>query len=232
MSKTLIVISDKLEISSNKVHVDLPESCPWCHANILPTIEGQSMTSLSTDKSLPFSLILMCQNCKKHFSASYTVVSNLEGNGFYNINKLLINNDVPLPKPSFEYPDEINTVSSEFSKIIAQSSHAEGLGLNHLAGIGFRKALEFLVKDYLIKYKGLDENTISKKQLGKCISENIDDSRLQSLAKAATWIGNDETHYVRKHDDRDIHDMKKFLHKMTLFISYELAVEDATEFTS
>ncbi|WP_262405064.1 DUF4145 domain-containing protein [Mammaliicoccus sciuri] len=174
----------------------------------------------------------MCPKCKEHFSASYTVFSSRQGNGYHFIDKLVIKEEFPLPKPSFEYPNEIDSVSSEFSKIIAQSSHAEGLGLNHLAGIGFRKALEFLIKDYLIKYKGLDENTISKKQLGKCISENIDDSRLQSLAKAATWIGNDETHYVRKHDDRDIHDMKKFLHKMTLFISYELAVEDATEFTS
>lgn len=232
MSKIHITISDKYQSTNNKVQIDLPNSCPWCYSNISPTIEAQSITSLQTDSTLPFSLILMCPKCEKHFSATYSVNSTRLANGFRQIDQLVIKEEYPLPKPSFEYPYEIDSVSSEFSKIISQSSHAEGIGLNHLAGIGYRKALEFLVKDYLIKHKHLNADTISKKLLGKCISEDIDDSRLKSLAKAATWIGNDETHYVRKHDDRDIQDMKKFLHKMTLFISYELAVEDATEFTS
>src|SRR5699024_2122657 len=132
-------------------------------------------------------------NCKKHFVQSYEV-SFVGDNAVNSIHPV---HEKPIPKSDFEYPNEIDDISEEFSKIIEQSKQAEGMGLSHLAGIGYRKAIEFLIKDYLINHKKQDSETISKKLLGKCI-EMLDDSRLKSLATAATWIGNDETHYTRR----------------------------------
>lgn len=232
MGKKLITIHDEHRGSIKSFSIQLPDTCPWCHSNIMPTVSAQNSISLSTEPTMPFSLILLCPNCKKHFLQSYRLeLLTLQNNG-YSIRDVIPINDKPIPKSDFEYPEEIDQISIEFKNIISQSTNAEGLGLNHLAGIGYRKALEFLVKDYLIKHLGLDEEKISKKSLGNCIDQDIKDDRLKALSKAATWIGNDETHYVRKHTNRDINDMKNFLHKMTLFISYELAIEDASDFTS
>ncbi|KIH70146.1 hypothetical protein SN16_10400 [Salinicoccus roseus] len=136
----------------------------------------------------------------------------------------------PVPQSKFEYPNEVDTICPEFGKIISQTTHAEGLGLDHLAGIGYRKSIEFLVKDYLIELKSFDRTKTEKKLLGQCI-QDIEDSRIQTLAKAATWIGNDETHYTRRHD-KNIDDMKRFLHALTLLVSLEKSVIDAKEFTN
>lgn len=40
-------------------------------------------------------------------------------------------------------------------------------------------------------------------------------------------IGNDETHCVRKHEDRDISDMKQFISAVLHYIDAELTFEDA-----
>jgi hypothetical protein len=36
----------------------------------------------------------------------------------------------------------------------------------------------------------------------------VKDVRMKAMAKRATWLGNDEAHYVRKWVNRDGHDMK------------------------
>ena len=71
-------------------------------------------------------------------------------------------------------------------------------------GIGLRKALEFLIKDYAIKQQPEKSEDIKKTPLGNVIKQYIDDTQVQRLAARATWLGNDETHYVRKWDDKDI----------------------------
>ncbi|MDC6376690.1 hypothetical protein PPZ59_02755 [Staphylococcus warneri] len=145
------------------------------------------------------------------------------------IAELKMDNEKPMPETLFEYPSEIDEISQEFKNIITQSSNAEALRFDHLAGIGYRKAIEFLVKDYLIKCKDKDESKVSTQQLGQCISD-IDDIRINNLARAASWIGNDETHYVRKHVDKDVQDLKKFLHALTALVSLEISISEANEF--
>ena len=47
------------------------------------------------------------------------------------------------------------------------------------------------------------------------------------MAERSVWIGNDETHYVRKHEDLDVSDMKRFIIAMVRYVDAELAFEDA-----
>ena len=98
------------------------------------------------------------------------------------------------------FDKEIAEVSPQFVKIYNQASAAESAELDQLCGPGYRKALEFLVKDYV---KSLPENVgkeeiIEKTQIGPCISNFVKDQGVRSCARRATWLGNDETHYVRK----------------------------------
>jgi hypothetical protein len=71
-----------------------------------------------------------------------------------------------------------------------------------------RKALEFLVKDFASYAEPEKKHEILKKPLAKCIGDHIDENRVREVAERATWLGNDETHYVRKWEDKDINDLK------------------------
>lgn len=107
-----------------------------------------------------------------------------------------------------------------------QAEIAESQRLYRICGVGYRKALEFLVKDYLRRKNPDDSDKILAEPLGSCIRK-LDDPRIKVLAERSVWIGNDETHYVRKHDDLDLEDMKRFIKAMLNYIESELAFEEA-----
>ncbi len=114
----------------------------------------------------------------------------------------------PVP-PS--HPADVNTLSPQFVEIFRQAGVAEGFGLSEIAGVGYRKSLEFLVKDYCIDVEPANKEKIKAKQLGQVISDHIPDDNIKGCARRATWLGNDETHYVRRWTDKDITDLKALI---------------------
>ena len=60
----------------------------------------------------------------------------------------------------------------------------------------------------------------NKVAFGSCINK-IDNSSIKELARRATWLGNDETHYIRKWEDRDIHDLKNLIDLTCQYITME-----------
>lgn len=68
-----------------------------------------------------------------------------------------------------------------------------------ICGVGYRKSLEYLVKGYIISEHPTEEDTVKGiHSIQRCINDYIDDSDIQEMAERAAWLGNDETHYVRK----------------------------------
>ncbi len=110
-----------------------------------------------------------------------------------------------------------------FVKIYNQAEISENSGCLEICGLGYRKALEFLVKDYAIKFNPDDEESIKKQMLSPCINHYIDNPRIKTLATASAWIGNDETHYIRKHDDYDLHHLKTFIAALVSHIDSEFS---------
>jgi archaellum biogenesis ATPase FlaH len=99
-----------------------------------------------------------------------------------------------------------------FLKIYTQSSSAEASGLDQIAGMGYRKAFEFLIKDYAQYLKQDQSDRITKMPLIQVIKEFLaDDKRLVDIASRAAWLGNDESHYLKKWIDKDISDLKKVI---------------------
>jgi len=105
-------------------------------------------------------------------------------------------------------PDFVGEISRDFLSIYREAVEAKERGLAQIAGPGYRKAFEFLIKDYA-KSKSQPEEfeNIEKLQASPVVSNYISDSRVQAVAKRALWLGNDETHYLRKWGDRDITDL-------------------------
>jgi hypothetical protein len=85
----------------------------------------------------------------------------------------------------------------------------------------YRKSVEFLIKDYLIKNRPNDKATIEAIMLGPCIENYVADSRIKEIAKRATWLGNDETHYKRRWIDKDLADLKTMIRLVVHWIDAE-----------
>ncbi len=54
----------------------------------------------------------------------------------------------------------VNECNSKFIKTYLQSLEAESNGLDEIAGMGYRKAIEYLVKDWSIQENQDDKGTI------------------------------------------------------------------------
>lgn len=127
----------------------------------------------------------------------------------------------PRRKPVLPFAQEGFSFSEMFVYIYKQAAQAELDGLDQICGPGYRKALEFLIKDYC-KMKIPDATSaIENEALSQCI-RRVDDSRIQGLAHRSVWVGNDETHYVRKWENKDITDLKNLIKLTSTFISHEL----------
>ncbi len=110
------------------------------------------------------------------------------------------------------FSDTINSISERFQKIYNQSLDAEKFGLDEVCGMGFRKAFEFLLIDFLI-YKQLISSDDAKKitALKDFISILKDEIVIHKLLSYTAWVGNEFCHYFRKHETKEISDLKEMI---------------------
>ena len=97
--------------------------------------------------------------------------------------------------------------------------------------MAYRKALEILVKQYLIQQTPNEKDNILSEALSHSIAR-ISSSKIQSLAKAISWIGNDQTHMIQKHPDYNVPEMKRFMLALCHLIIAEHIADEAIDFIS
>lgn len=210
--------------SDGKTYVkfQLPKKCVHCHEIMTPEV-----IHLANSDNEYAALLLRCSSCKEFFAVTYNIKydSNLgDYVGFIIPYSYSVHVD-------YDLADEIELFSPESKEIYIQSKTAEAYNLPHVAGIGYRKSIEFLIKDFLINVKNLKQDKISTMPLSQAI-DKIDNGNIKSLAKATAWIGNDEAHYKRKHPDKDVKDLKKFLKALSHFLSFEYLTEQSLSMTN
>ena len=105
------------------------------------------------------------------------------------------------------------TIPSRFKKIYMQSLEAEHRGLDEIAGMGYRKAIEFLVKDWAIQNHPDNTEEIKGARLSQVISKFYE-GEFKDILERGTWLGNDETHYVRLFEEFNIDDLKELINLM------------------
>ena len=203
--------------SNAEVNVTVTDICPNCGRGIEPILKDSSFYK-DEHRHILF-LTLFCNSCKYAWVDSYDYLFDY---GSVSPRNLHYYKELPS-----EFPKEISELSPQGVKTYTQSLQAEADGYDTLVGIGLRKSLEFIIKDFLIYKFPEKADEIKAKLLGAVIKDYIDDQILQKLAQATSWIGNDETHYVRKHTDKDLQDLKKFLNATIRFIEYQLTILDA-----
>lgn len=201
-----------IQFTDTSVEFDLPDICPHCGLGIVPNFLGYAHSY-----ERPYvGVIFGCPSCKKISFASYelsvknssawTADLNNDGNPIISSRIGIYPQRIYSPK----IPDEIKNYYQEFFEIYTQAHIAEQNNLHQITGMAYRKALENLVKNYLIEKFPSLQSEILNEPLGKSISR-IEYPNIQSLARAASWIGNDETHIVKKNSDWKVSDMKGFI---------------------
>ena len=133
-----------------------------------------------------------------------------------------------LEMESVDFDEDISDLSPSFVEVYKQAERAEHDGLNLICGMAYRRALEFLVRDYCVDKFPEKVSEIDTKSLSEKIRNYItDDSDIKTLAEKATWLGNDQTHVINKHPDRDVSDIKQFIQMIVAKIKIKMVVADA-----
>ena len=208
--------------------VNLPKSCPHCgiasQPNILSAHYLERENSIIGKCTVRIFVIYFCTVCESAFHSVYKVQCSLLTDLTYPLD---LTDTYPTFHKPVMHPQKIAALSPRYTDIYNQAFFSEESGLFEICGMGYRKALEILIKDFAIKMHPNDIENIKSKMLGKCIDEYIDNPKIKMLAKASAWIGNDLTHYAVRNGDYSIEEMKNFIAAAEAYINTELEVLDA-----
>jgi len=189
------------------------KECPMCHVALEPVILHKVITWSSPQNRFILTLLSFCTGCDQTFITRYALNSlNKDSFSCDYIHDGVLLDSLPFCPIDKTFPENIIEISPRFVQIYNQSFQAEQEKLLDICGMGYRKALEFLVKDYLI-YKYPDEKEkFEKASLSNCVKRLSElNSSLEIIASRATWLGNDETHYIKKQIDYDLNTLKLFI---------------------
>lgn len=195
-----------------------PNECPHCHKHIIPKFKPNYLV----ERLYVIYATLICPNieCDKPFIAEYA----REDSEKYNYERI-----VKYSVISEKFSAEIIEISPEFNKIFNEAFFAEQNNLFEICGVGYRKALEFLIKDYLIVQFPDKKASIKKNSISNCINFHIEDARLKSTASRAIWLGNDQTHYEKKWNDKNLSDLKTLIKLTINWIESEILTKKFNE---
>lgn len=216
------------ELNGASIDFVAEDECPNCNAKIVPFFIDYKFIE-NEDSSKNLILFFFCAGCKHPFAINYSIGMNeLKSQYGYSYSTYRSTKEslTPFsPKVTF-LPDFFSKISKRFVEIYKQAEIAEHYGLIDICGMGYRKALEFLVKDFLIKTKPEEEEEIIKEFLGKTI-DRFDNGQLKTLASRAAWLGNDESHYQKLHTDKDLQDLKALLKGVIKYFELNDVFEEA-----
>ncbi len=184
-------------------YTKIPNECPICHRGIdVRIIEVYRKDILANVAQIVFQCPY--QDCLRFFIGYYRI----NPHDYYDLVGVL-----PILPEERQFSDIIKSISPLFVNIYNESSYAEQLDLQNICGVGYRKALEFLIKDYAISLATTEtqKQCIKEEYLGDVIKDYIDYESIKENAERAAWLGNDETHYVRLWGDKELSDLKNLI---------------------
>ncbi len=205
----------RINYQHNTISIDDPNICPHCHVANDPNEKWQTLTQDTDDTPSVISAWECANNeCRKIFMVLHKKKSNKNNFGFEGfLNGLPKGPDWPEPISELIDGQKINSESpqdSKFIKTYLQSLEAEMHGLDEIAGMGFRKAIEYLVKDWAIQNNPNNKEKIEGLWLGGVIKNYYEDD-LKDILERATWLGNDQSHYNKLFEDYNVDDLKELI---------------------
>lgn len=190
-----------------------PNTCPYCHSMIIPKEHH------GEESKFHIEILFTCPNllCMRSFIGYYTRNAKEVGRTPMHLYEY----SSPGEPQEKVFADVIKNLSSQFTKIYNEAYFAEQHNLMEICGVGYRKALEFLIKDYAIYLHPDKAERIKKTALAQVISDFVTSANVKNVASRAAWLGNDETHYVRKWETLDVQHLKDLINLTVHWIESE-----------
>lgn len=203
-----------------------PTICPMCNHAISPVF-----VSLSLNSDNEGSIMFFCKACSNPFISYFNYIQSPNDRKLY-FRKYIYH--APQLFIDRIFPEIISNLSMRFVETYNQAAQAESLGLLEIAGPGYRKSLEILIKDYAIrKFPDKTDLIISPNYtLSQCIKDYIEIDRIKNPSIAASWLGNDATHYTKRHMDQDLKELKQYIETVIYFVQFDLSADFASDFVA
>lgn len=203
--------------TSHSINIKFPEECHYCHTNIEPEFLNGAIVKGDAQR-LFMESIFQCKNP----SCNSLIIAYYQRRNIKVPFKLVIS--APIHIGDKIVNSEIMNISPNFVKTYNQLLWAEHNGLNLILGIGYRTALEMLVKDYLL-YLEPNNKEIWNGSLYSSINK-IENQNIKNLPKKVTWISNKELNYARNWSKKDIDDLKRMIDVIATYITMDIRLKN------
>ena len=172
--------------------IEKPLVCPLCGERNDPAPKENHVFAAAHNK--PYITIkYQCNTCLGIFLSTYDVDLNAKSATFGSFH----------PTLSVSYENQhLQDVSPRFIEVYKQSLTADNSGHFALAAIGYRSAVEFLIKDYLVKFRDVAEKDVVKLSLFDAAGKYLP-QEMVNTADVVRILGRDYVHYDVRHPDID-----------------------------
>ena len=203
----------------------LASICPHCTKGMTPEVltktfwnnQGFMVLKCTACKEAYFSILSLCNDEVKE-SLGFDEYLKMNPNDIRIFKATETFPEIAFEK--FNFPEKIVELYPQFARIYNQAETAGKDNLDEICGIGYRKALEVLVKENLCNKNPDEKETIYSETLAQSVARYKYET-VKKVAKAATWLGNDEAHMVRKHLSYDTQYLKKLISVLVHIIEAE-----------
>lgn len=214
----LDTLQNNFSIGHDEVTYHPVTQCPMCHNGVVPHVLGAATVRPHAQKKLY--VWQYCPACHEvftsyHFRRSDDDVFHYE-------------ESVPTLRKPLTVEPELSQISPNFVEIYSEAMFAYQEGFHNIAGMGLRKALEFLVKDFLISRDPDNRHKIERYNAIDAIRQ-LPNEELKTLAERIEWLGNDETHYVRLHTEVDTNMIYRLTEALRYYIVSAYRVHEAEQ---
>nr|DAW47185.1 MAG TPA: protein of unknown function (DUF4145) [Caudoviricetes sp.] len=169
------------------ITIQIPKTCPLCGIGNNPT--NNEAGKLETQEGYIITLHHRCPSCKKYHMTNQEYLRQSDETTM-----------------ALVYPNKVVTDidrlfidhAPRFVEFYSEAIEAEKMGLENIAGTGYRSAIECLIKDYALDF-GLDDKeylSSPKLSFNNAIDRYIkDDELLKGALHFIREVGNDYTHW-------------------------------------
>lgn len=182
--------------------LEKPMLCPHCNA-YEDGIIADKRTFSYVDESYIGTVFYRCTHCRKHYLVVYKIDKKARKTTFEQFFP-------PYQAEKYENPI-VEELSPRFIDSYNQALRAESIKDFELAAIGYRHALECLVKDYAIKELKKSADEVVNKTLAQAIGDYLGEKDLVATADVVRILGNDYAHYERRYPEHDFLLLKRYM---------------------
>ena len=183
----LSTVDHYFSIIGRTVTIQIPQTCPWCGIGNNPT--NNEAGHLDIQEGYIFTMHHRCPSCNKYHMTNQEYLNQNDKTTMVLVypNKVVIDID----RLFIDH-------APRFVEFYSEAIEAEKMGLENIAGTGYRSAIECLIKDYPLAFELDTKEYLSDPKLtfNNAIDRYVkDDELLKGALHFIRIVGNGYTHW-------------------------------------